>query len=1208
MTDDILADALDQRFKANQIYTYIGDIVVAVNPFQYGLGFYKQEISAQYCNIANKKDLPPHIYAVSDTAFQAMRRGNPQCCVISGESGAGKTESAKQFISQIMDVSARGVAGGGGGSSARAKHPVEGKIAAQNPILESYGNAQTVMNDNSSRFGKFIELMFSNSHTVQGANMSHYLLEKARVVMQGPGERNFHTFGLMFAGMTDVEKTANRLETPDAYRYLKAEPMDNLEQKVAEWKEMVEAFKLCGFTDIEKDQCFTLTAAVLHMGNLNFKEGENDAGEVDNNDVLDTISTLLMVKAERLKEAFCKVVVTMRGEVIVKTNSEAQCANARDASAKGLYERLFWWLVAKLNISLRPSKADMKENSGLSIGILDIFGFENFDVNGFDQMCINLANEQLHNFFNETIFADEIKAYIEEELDLSTDVVYHDNAPVLDMFFRHKPAGLLSLLDQQSSFDRATSNSLLALLNKEMKGDTLYGVVRGNYAFQVSHYAGDIKYNADGFLEKNRDPLPNLMPEVMHESSLEVLKVIFVPGFEAAMAAGESTRKMTMKRRKSVKVTGPKKKGDLKTVSAGFRVSLASLMAKMGACDPHFIRCIKPNPQKKPHLWDAEMVLRQLTYTGMLQTVQMRREGFPHRVKFVEFYKLYAGIVMDFTDSRLNGDPAEACTRLCQMIEVKAAERRKTEGLRTLTSRFSKWLIAKRVVFLKYWQLDLLGGMLLPFGKAALKIQAFYRGHMARKRYAVIKAKYEAMKLEVAQFLEMSGTRSDKLWSNLNAIINEEMRKGPVKLGIAPKPGQKPKAAPAPKVISEKKIAKQLAKAKRDMTKVKKKIVKWWIKSEERKNCHQNEEGEFYPWFHGVIGRSQADDYLQDRPEGSFLIRISEHAEGYALDFKSDGQVRHFKMLFDHLGQYKVQDNDEAFASLLELVQYFQKNPVTEDGEDVLTDPVPFQHDLGLHFDPKDVKIAKVETSEKKGGKVKRGGKMGKSVRHANADELAGRSKEPLSYELFLQQVDPMPSWWKGAIDRKTAEEQLQARGLAHGRFLVREKKRTPSRVELALTVCFERAFYHHLLERKVQGSWKIDGKEIDYNDTLEEVIEVFQKKKSHFLAGKLESDGPDMATTTMKKGKGGGGAAAPGVERPTADSSADDVAAWLVSVGMTQHIGVFFKAKFDGKKLLQASEKQLRKLMKSEDDVIMMMRALAQARVIGSSQFSDEA
>lgn len=1128
LTDDVLADALDQRFKANKIYTYIGDIVVAVNPFQYGLGFYDPSVCAKYCNVANKKDLPPHIYAISDSAFQAMRRGNPQVCVISGESGAGKTESAKQFISQIMDVSARGVAGGSSsGSHVRTKHPVEGKIEAQNPILESYGNAQTLMNDNSSRFGKFIELMFSDSYTVTGANMSHYLLEKARVVMQGPGERNFHAFGLMFAGMTDVEKTANRLETPEAYRYLPPGTLDKQEQMVGEWKEMVEAFKLCGFTDIEKDQAFTLTAGVLHMGNLNFKEGENDAGEVENQDVLDTLATMLMLKPERLKEALCKVVVTMRGEIIVKTNNVAQCTNARNASAKALYERLFWWLVAKLNICLRPSKEDARNYSGLSIGILDIFGFENFDVNGFDQMCINLANEQLHNFFNETIFADEIKAYIEEELDLTSDVVYHDNAAVLDMFFRNKPPGLLNLLDQQSGFDRATSNSLLALLNKEMKGDNLYGEVRGNYAFQVSHYAGDIKYNADGFLEKNRDPLPNLMPEIMQESGLEVLKVIFIPNFEKALLAGETVRKMTMKRRKSIKVTGPKKKGDLKTVSAGFRVSLASLMAKMGACDPHFIRCIKPNPQKKPKLWDAEMVLRQLTYTGMLQTVQMRREGFPHRVKFDEFHKMYAGIVMDFTDAKMHGDPAEACTILCQKIEVKAAQLRKEQGLRTLTSRFSKWLIAKRVVFLKYWQLDLLGGMLLPFGVAALKIQAFYRGHMARKRYAVIKAKYEAMKAEAAQFLEKAGTRSDKLWSNLNAIINEEMKKGPVKLGLLPKPGSKPKAQPKPKILSEAKIIKQMKKAERDMSKVKKKIVKWWIKSEERKNCHQNDQGEFYPWFHGVIGRSQADDYLQDRPDGTFLIRISEHAEGYALDFKNDGQVRHFKMLFDHLGQYKVQDNDEAFASLLDLVEYFQKNPVTEDGDDILCDPVPFQHDLGLLFDPKDVKIAKFEAKSGKREKgKKRGGKHSKSVRHANDDELAGRSREPLSYELIFEKVDPMPDWWKGAIDRREAESQLTTRGLAHGRFLVREKKRSPSRLECALTVCFERAFYHHLLERKVQGSWKIDGHEIDFNDTLEEVIQYFQKKKSHFLAGKLETDGPDMATTTMKKKKGGGAAA----------------------------------------------------------------------------------
>lgn len=1243
LTDDILCECLMERYQHDKIYTYVGNILIAVNPFQW-LGLYTDEMSAQYTNVHNKAEHPPHLFVIADSAYHSMMRNKkPQVCVISGESGAGKTESAKQFIRQIMDVSARGVMGGSSDSSAgRARHPVENKIQQQNPILEAFGNAKTVMNDNSSRFGKFIELKFNDKNMVSGAHMSHYLLEKARIVMQGPGEGNYHIFGQMFAGMDDATKAMYRLAAYETYRYLPAD-MGDISRLTADWKELQEAFRFCGFGDMEVDQLQSVLSAVLAYGNIDFEDGDQgDAAVIANNETFDVVCNALMVQPEKLRAALMTHVIEMRGEKITKHLNVKKCINARNATAKALYDRLFKWLVYKLNQTLEPEDDD--GIGTLSIGILDIFGFENFKKNGFDQMCINLANEQLHMFFNQHIFAEEIGSYADEGLELSSDIMFSDNKAVINMFFRKPPArpvGLLAILDEESGFERATATSLLDKFNKHLADEPLYVTVKGNYAFEVMHYAGKIRYETDGFLEKNTDPLPSLMANTMQNCRNDVCSLSWTPGFDVETTnkakfgnlymtkknkalAGKSMRngpqrnptlsknqaqalkdlKMSMK--KSMKMNGQKQKKEVQTVSASFRQSLGLLMLKMNMCEPHFVRCIKPNPAKKPHIWDKDLVLRQLTYTGMLQTVQMRREGYPFRIPFVDFFNAYHGIVFDFS-APMKGN-AQTCKELLTALEAKVEQERAAKGLQTITSTLRGWLVAKTVVFLKYWQLDLLDGMAHPFGVAAIRIQKLYRGHMARKRFEPLKQKYVDDCAAAATLITEIFRRSERLCGALETLMEEETRRGLIDLGVEKPPEVDLKKFEKEKVKAEKKAVKAQAKGgnaqvdqkkfEKDLSKIKSKVVRWWIKYERNKGCHVDEEGTIYPWFHGLISRVEAEDYLFDQDTGAFLIRVSERVNGYAISFRYSHRIRHYKLGFSPNGGYEISGCSEDFGTLIELIEHYQVSPITPGEQDILGEPVQFEHDLGLGIDVADGIVGKrpprMTTDERKAKA------QSLSAMNFLDDESGG---VPMKDEMFLENVDPKPRWLRGKISRVDAEEELRDRGMVDGRFIVREKLRSSERIVLALSVTFRRKFYHHLLARQVEGQWLLDEKSLDYTDKLEEVITYLQKKKSPKLAGMLEAEPynpPEANHGPVPDSVQGQRQGTLLVEKqhsqnlvPGDSSSVDDVVAWLASLGMARYAGAFYKAKMNGAKLHKANEKQLRKLVKSEDDYRLVVRAL---------------
>lgn len=1213
-----------------------------MNPFQW-LDLYTDAVSSKYTNIHNKTDQPPHLFAIADTAFHSMVRNNKaQVCVISGESGAGKTESAKQFVRQIMDVSARGVAHSaedtaGAEPAARARHPVEGKIIQQNPILEAFGNAQTVMNDNSSRFGKFIELKFNSRNLVCGAEMSHYLLEKARIVMQGPGERNYHIFSLMFSGMDRESLDAIKLGEYGEYKYLPDDPGNDAKQK-AEWAELIQAYSDVNFHSTEIAQLNAAIAAVLIFGELEFVDGDQgDAAVIENQDLLADLCHVLQIVPADLEEGLMTSVMNMRGEIITKKLNVKKCNNARNAVAKALYDRLFRWLVFKINMTLQPE--DDRSLSAMSIGILDIFGFENFKQNGFDQMCINLANEQLHYFFNQHIFAAEIGSYADEGLEISADVMFSDNVKIIDMFFRSKPVGLMSLLDEESGFDRATPQSLLEKFNKNLAEEPLYHQIKGNYAFEVVHYAGQIRYHTEGFLEKNTDPLPDLIHGVFRSSNSTVVSMIFTDDFDVRLvselsrsksifAGGKkgmfrtrtvkgrgkdkfmdgdddegavSAARIPLGRRASKKTGlgkeldlagaaagGARKKKEAKTVSASFRASLSLLMAKMGMCEPHFVRCIKPNPQKKPLLWDTALVMRQLTYTGMLQTVQMRREGYPFRIAFDEFYAAYHGIVLEFSAPQKG--TAATCRELLEMLEAHIEEIRKVQGLTTITTTLRGWKVARTKIFLKYWQVDLLEGLAYPFGVAAVKIQKMYRGHMARKRFKPLKQKYMDDCAAAATFLNEITINCDRTVNNVENIIAEEVRRGPIDLGI-----QKP-----PEVKKEKKVEKKgvevhvdQTKFMKDLDKVKKKVVKWWIKFEKAKASHVDEGGQVHPWFHGLISRVEAEDYLFDQDNGAFLIRISERVNGYALSFKHKQRIRHYKLGFSRNGGYEITGNDEDFGSLGDLVVYFHSHAITPGEDDLLVAPVPYDHDLGLGLTTKEGLVGKRPQGLTKEERAKR-----VETVHLPDDD----DGPPMAEELFLEDPENnKPIWVRGKISRHEAEAELKERGLVDGRFMVREKLRTKDRIVMAISVTFRQKYYHHLLERDLLGFWKLDEKQLQFSGHLEEVVQWLQTKRCSRLAGMLEKDAYAapaddhlQPTANLMVPKPRAAAAAKEDSLVPSDSSTvDDVVAWLASLGMARYAGAIYKGKFDGAKLHKASEKQLRKIIKNEDDYRLVVRAL---------------
>ncbi|XP_046298001.1 unconventional myosin-VIIa isoform X4 [Marmota monax] len=642
------------RYRDHLIYTYTGSILVAVNPYQL-LSIYSPEHIRQY---TNKKigEMPPHIFAIADNCYFSMKRNSrDQCCIISGESGAGKTESTKLILQFLAAIS--------------GQHSwIEQQVLEATPILEAFGNAKTIRNDNSSRFGKYIDIHFNTRGAIEGAKIEQYLLEKSRVCRQAPDERNYHVFYCMLAGMSQEQKKKLGLGRATDYNYLAMGNCITCEGRVdsQEYANIRSAMKVLMFTDTENWEISKLLAAILHLGNLQYEARtfENlDACEVLFSPSLTTAASLLEVNPPNLMGCLTSRTLITRGETVSTPLSMEQALDVRDAFVKGIYGRLFVWIVDKINVAIYKPPSQEVKNSRRSIGLLDIFGFENFTVNSFEQLCINFANEHLQQFFVRHVFKLEQEEYDLESIDW-LHIEFTDNQEALDMI-ANKPMNIISLIDEESKFPKGTDTTMLYKLNSQHKLNTNYVPPKNNHEtqFGINHFAGIVYYETQGFLEKNRDTLHGDIIQLVHSSRNKFIKQIF----QADVAMGAETRKRSP------------------TLSSQFKRSLELLMRTLGACQPFFVRCIKPNEFKKPMLFDRHLCVRQLRYSGMMETIRIRRAGYPIRYSFVEFVERYRMLLPGVKPAYKQGDLRGTCQRIAEAV----------------LGTHDDWQIGKTKIFLK---------------------------------------------------------------------------------------------------------------------------------------------------------------------------------------------------------------------------------------------------------------------------------------------------------------------------------------------------------------------------------------------------------------------------------------------------------------------------------------------------------------------------
>ncbi|XP_075584155.1 unconventional myosin-VIIa isoform X1 [Pelecanus crispus] len=704
------------RYREHLIYTYTGSILVAVNPYQL-LPIYSPEQIRLY---TNKKigEMPPHIFAIADNCYFNMQRNNKdQCCIISGESGAGKTESTKLILQFLAAIS--------------GQHSwIEQQVLEANPILEAFGNAKTIRNDNSSRFGKYIDIHFNKRGAIEGAKIEQYLLEKSRVCRQAQDERNYHVFYCMLRGMTMEQKKKLGLGKATDYNYLAMGNCTTCDGRddSKEYANIRSAMKVLMFTDTENWEISKLLAAILHMGNLQYEArtyDNLDACEVVQSASLITAASLLEVDPQDVMNCLTSRTIITRGETVSTPLSMEQALDVRDAFVKGIYGRLFVWIVEKINAAIyRPPSQELK-SVRRSIGLLDIFGFENFTVNSFEQLCINFANENLQQFFVRHVFKLEQEEYNLENINWQ-HIEFTDNQDALDMI-AIKPMNIISLIDEESKFPKGTDATMLHKLNSQHKLNTNYIPPKNNYEtqFGINHFAGIVYYETKGFLEKNRDTLHGDIIQLVHSSKNKFIKQIF----QADVAMGAETRKRSP------------------TLSSQFKRSLELLMRTLSVCQPFFVRCIKPNEYKKPMLFDRELCVRQLRYSGMMETIRIRRAGYPIRYTFVEFVDRYRVLMPGVKPAYKQGDLRGTCQRIAEAVLGKDDD----------------WQIGKTKIFLKDHHDMLLEierdkaitdkviliqkvvrgfkdrSNFLKMRNSVLMIQRYWRGHNCRKNYGAMR-------------------------------------------------------------------------------------------------------------------------------------------------------------------------------------------------------------------------------------------------------------------------------------------------------------------------------------------------------------------------------------------------------------------------------------------------------------------------------------
>ncbi|NXF85719.1 MYO1G protein, partial [Eubucco bourcierii] len=712
VTMEQFLENLRLRFSEGRIYTYIGEVVVAINPYR-ALPLYGPSVVEQYRG-RELYERPPHLYALADAAYKAMkRRAKDTCIVISGESGAGKTEASKYIMQYIAAIT---------NPSQRAEvERVKNVLLKSNCVLEAFGNAKTKRNDNSSRFGRYMDINFDFKGDPTGGHIHNYLLEKSRVLQQQPGERNFHAFYQLLLGAPEALLTSLHLHRdPNTYHYTQGAntgTVSGVRDDVAGYRAVEEAMATIGFSPEEVGSLHRILATVLLLGNVEFAaEGEvavvEDAGQVL------ALAELTATAPSTLHQALLtRTVAAGGGELIEKGHSPKEAAYARDACAKAIYERLFCWIVGRINASIATRGYDARQHGKSTvIGVLDIYGFEIFDTNSFEQFCINYCNEKLQQLFIELILRQEQAEYQREGITWQ-NVEYFSNEPIVELV-EQPHRGVLALLDEAClAVGTITDSLFLASMDARLGHHPHYTsrklcptdkTMEFNRDFRIKHYAGDVTYSVEGFLDKNKDTLFQDFKRLFYNSADPVLRAMWPDGEQSIT---EVTKR-------------PLTTGTL------FKNSIVALVENLASKEPYYVRCIKPNDQKSPTLFDEELCRHQVSYLGLLENVRVRRAGFAYRQPYHRFLQRYK-MTCEYTWPNHLMDSDQEATQA--LLEQHGFQDDVAYGHTKVFIRTPRTLFC----------LEQERAQLIPI--IVLLLQKAWRGALARRRCRALRAAYTIM-------------------------------------------------------------------------------------------------------------------------------------------------------------------------------------------------------------------------------------------------------------------------------------------------------------------------------------------------------------------------------------------------------------------------------------------------------------------------------